>query len=493
MGSMIFAKNNEAVNIKKLFPLVFILVSFFISRFIYHQAGIKFQGDTYLSYWQFIDVKLLYTDLWRNVFYLHSQPPLLNLFTGLILQGFPSIHGHVFNGIFYLAALILAVNLYVLGNFIGLNSWISAFLSILFVISPGTILYENLLSYTFITTATMTSSAVFLYKFIETKGTAWGMGFFFTLAILVLTWSLFHIIWLYTITFFIFLLLRQNRKQVLGTAIIPILLATSWYGKNSLLYHEFTASSWGGMNLANVTTFRLNEEERNVLQKSGELSEMAAIFPFRNPKVYLEIFPHTSLTGIPILDETEPNRVNRHHLVYVEASKDYLGDALKVIRLYPYTYLEAIWQSIYIYFHSTSDSDFLYENREKIQGFDMWWNRLVHGQWESGETLSDRMTTKSAHNVGWVVVIAFSFSMAWCVYYLYKNTGKLTNARNMLILFMLYNIVFVTIIGNMMELGENNRFRFSIDPFIMCTFAFGIKGLLNANKGISLHSEDATS
>jgi hypothetical protein len=485
---MIFVKNYEAVNIKKLFPLLFVLVSFFISRFIYHQVGIKFQGDTYLVYWQFIDVKLLHTDLWRNVFYLHSQPPLLNLFTGVILQGFPSIHGHVFNGIFYLAALTLAVNLYFLGNFTGLNSWVSAFLSILFVISPSTILYENLLSYAFITTTIMTFSAVFLYKFVETKGTVWGMAFFFMLAILTLTWSLFHIIWLFTITIFIFVLLRKNRRQVLTAAFIPLLLTTSWYGKNSLLYGEFTASSWGGMNLANVTTFRLSEEERNLLQKSGELSEMATIPTFRNPKVYLEVFPHTSLTGIPVLDETEPRRVNRHHLVYVEASRDYLGDALKVIHLYPFVYLESIWQSGYIYFHSPSDSDFLYGNLKEIQVFDTWWNRLVYGQWNSGETLSDRMTAKSVKNVGWMVVIATAFSMAWCVHYLYKNIIKLTDSQNMLIFFMLYNIVFVTVIGNMMELGENNRFRFSVDPFIMCIFAFSIKGLLNANKNVSINS-----
>jgi hypothetical protein len=270
-------------------------------------------------------------------------------------------------------------------------------------------------------------------------------------------------------------------------------LATSWYGKNFLLYRDFTASSWGGMNLANVTTFRLNEEERILLQKSGELSKMATIIPFRNPKVYLEVFPHISLTGIPVLDETEPRRVNRHHLVYVEASKDYLKDALKVIKLYPSTYFKAIGQSMYIYFHSTSDSDFLYVNWVKIQGFDMWWNRLVYGQWNSGETLSDRMMTKSAKNIGWVIIIAFCFSIIWCVRHLYKNISEITNAQNMLVLFMLYNIVFVTLIGNMMEVGENNRFRLSIDPFIMCLFAFGIKGLLNANKSIITNSGDTTS
>ena len=86
-----------------LIPMAGIWIVFIISRILYDQAGIEFQGDTYLSYWQFIDPALLRSDLWRSVFFLHSQPPLLNLLTGIVLQIFPADHVKVF--IFYTSYL----------------------------------------------------------------------------------------------------------------------------------------------------------------------------------------------------------------------------------------------------------------------------------------------------------------------------------------------------------------------------------------------------
>ena len=469
---MIFEKRMR-IKYKTLIPLLSALALFIISRIMYSEAGIQFQGDTYLGHWHFIDVKLLYTDLARNVYYLHSQPPLLNLFTGMVLQIFPATHDKVFNLIYYLAGLIFTTGLYFLGNSIGLRPWISAALSGLFIISPSAILYENWLSYSFMLATTMTLAGLFLYEFTRTKKTFFGFLFFLMLAVLALTWSLFHITWLYTFTLVLFFLLRRDFKKVLTAALIPVLLVTSWYTKNLILYHEFTASSWAGMNLANITTFRLSEKERRTLQRSGELSKLATIFPFRNPVAYLKLFPNTPLTGIPVLDDPEPNQVNHHHLVYIEASNYYLRDALKVIRLHPRIYLQSIWQATYIYFHSTSDFDFLYGNRKKMEAFDLWWNRSFYGQWDTGEKMESRMTTtRSIQNVSWLVVTAFLVSLISGAYHLYKNAGKLAEAQNVLILFMVYNILFVTVVGNMMEIGENNRFRFAVDPFILILFIF---------------------
>jgi hypothetical protein len=43
---------------------------------------------------------------------------------------------------------------------------------------------------------------------------------------------------------------------------------------------------------------------------------------------------------------------------------------------------------------------------------------------------------------------------------------------------MAYNILFVTLIGVTMEIGENNRFRFTIDPFLLLLFVFEIRKLM---------------
>src|SRR5687768_10729701 len=131
-----------------LLPLFGVMAAFIIPRILYDAAGIRFQGDTYLSYWQFIDPVLLQNDLWRSVYYLHSQPPLLNLLTGLVLQGFPNHHQQVFHILYFLSGLILTTSLYGLGICLRFPPWLSAILSGLFVISPGAVLYEHWLNYT---------------------------------------------------------------------------------------------------------------------------------------------------------------------------------------------------------------------------------------------------------------------------------------------------------------------------------------------------------
>ena len=35
------------------------------------------------------------------------------------------------------------------------------------------------------------------------------------------------------------------------------------------------------------------------------------------------------------------------------------------------------------------------------------------------------------------------------------------------VLFLCFNIIYVALVGNCFEVGENNRFRFEIDPFLL--------------------------
>jgi len=454
-----------------LLPLFGVMAAFVISRIVYDAAGIRFQGDTYLSYWQFIDPVLLQNDLWQSVYYLHSQPPLMNLLTGLVLQGFPDQHQQVFHILYFLSGLILATSLYGLGIYLRFPPWLSAILSGLFIMSPGAVLYEHWLNYTHPLAAILTLTGLLLYKFVETRKSIWGASFFFCLAVMALTWSLFHIAWLFGLII-LFLVLFPDRKKLALAALLPAILVTGWYAKNLVLVDEFTASSWAGMNISKIATFRLPEKERRQMVKSGELSKFALILPFRNPSAYLKLLPHTPITGIPVWDEPETSQHlrNHHHLVYVEASEYYLRDALQVIHSRPHSYAGSILQAFYIYFHSSSDFDLISQNRDRIRVFDTWWNRLFYGQLQSNETSIDRNASMSAANVAWWIVLSFFSVAIGGIHLLWKRRSQLAQPENMLVLFMIYNILFVTLVGNLMDIGENNRFRFVVDPFLLTLF-----------------------
>jgi hypothetical protein len=458
---------------KALTPLLAVVSAFITSRILYDQAGIHFLGDTYLRYWQFIDTHLLQKDLWRSIFYLHSQPPLMNLITGMVLQGFPETHAKVFHLLYYISGLILAVSIYGLGLCMRLPAWLSATFAVFFVISPATVIYEHWLMYAHPLATILTLAGMALYQFADSGRSFWGIIFFFLLAIMALTWSLFHITW-FLGTMLILLPFMAARKKMILAALIPTLLVTGWYAKNLWYVGEFTSSTWLGMNLSKIITFRTPEKERKLLVRSGQLSEFALIPPFRNPTVYLELLADTPATGIPILDEaqTTVGSRNHHHLVYVKASEHYLRDALYLALLWPRYYARSLLQAVYIYFHSGSDFDLTTANRDQILTLDTWWNRLFYGQWQSNETSIDRNIHISAVHVGWWIVVSFLSTIIGSARFLWRQRGQPVTPRTLLVVFMMFNILFLSIAGNTLDIGENNRFRFVIDPFLMVLFTF---------------------
>lgn len=448
--------------------LMLLLGVFFLSRALFDQIGIMFLGDTYQHYWQFIHSSLLKTDLWRSVLYLHSQPPLLNIITGIILQIFPAHTQDAFHLLFYLAGVLLAISIYFLGNDFGFPNWMSFLVATLFMISPSTIIYEHWLMYCYLIASALSLSGIALYRFAKSQKIYWGVLFFCMLAYISLLWTLFHFIWLFIIfilTFYLF----QDRRKVMLAALVPLLVTFGWNAKNLVIFGDFTAGTWGGMNLANMTTFRLPEKERREMINSGELSKFAAYPPFRNPIVYLKLLPDTPLTGIPVLDHTEfsDGVLNYNHRVYIDASKYYFRDALHVLRLKPMLYLRSVAQSLYIYFHSSSDFELTSEIRFPIQQIDVGWNRFFYGQWMNDEPFDERFVKMSPIHVGWLVVVSFIIGVFGNAKHLWENPDVIRKPEGFLISFMILNILYVTAIGNFMDMGENNRFRYVVDSFIL--------------------------
>jgi hypothetical protein len=274
--------------------------------------------------------------------------------------------------------------------------------------------------YAYPLTAALTLATVCLYQFIHTKKNYWGLMFFMLLGGISLTWSLFHIVWMIGIIVMLLVVITE-RKKVILVAFLPMLLVTGWYAKNFFIVGEFTASTWAGMNIAKIATFRMPEEERKQMVKAGELSKFALIPPFRNPLVYLKILTDTPITGIPVLDkpETSLGGRNHHHLVYVEASKYYFRDAIHMMRVNPNYYLRSVNQAVYIYFHSPSDFDLITGNRTYIAAFDLWWNRLFYGQWKNDETSVGRNSSMSVEYVGWWIIFSFLIAAVGSVLFLW--------------------------------------------------------------------------
>ena len=90
---------------------VIIMLTFFVSRFLFFLKGGSFLAQPLNFALQYLDPALLKEDLLRSLFYLHSQPPLFNLLLGIGLKISPD-PGLTYAALFKTAGLLLPLAFY---------------------------------------------------------------------------------------------------------------------------------------------------------------------------------------------------------------------------------------------------------------------------------------------------------------------------------------------------------------------------------------------
>jgi hypothetical protein len=438
-------------------PLLSVVIAFILSRLFYSSKGVCFDAGPLTWYWQYIDPVLLKENLLQSLYYLHTQPPLFNLFLGLGLKLFSDYT--TFFGLSYISlGLILALSLYLLMNRLGVSDRLSAGLTILFITSPSCILYEKWLFYTYPTTTLLSVSALFLHRFLKKTDFTNGICFFSLLSAIVLIRSLFHIFWFTLFALIIVLCKHKDWKKVAFSCSLPFALLFFLYAKNLYLFGSFSTSTWLGMNLSKMTTFKLPIDEHISLAKEGKLSKFSLIAPFSDMNRYLPYLSESRKSGIPVLDQQRKSTgaVNLNNIGYIEVSRRYLEDAIYVLKNHPEAYISGVKEAYTHFLTPSTDNIFLESNRKHIQGIDRFYNLIFCGQ----------VFTNT--KVGLFIAIGLPILFLYLsILILISLKRPVDLAFVLTLLFIWTNIAYVSVVGNMVEVGENNRFRFIIDPLFL--------------------------
>jgi hypothetical protein len=168
---------------------------------------------------------------------------------------------------------------------------------------------------------------------------------------------------------------------------------------------------------------------------------------------------------------------NQHHLSYVYAGERYSKDAVRMIVHAPHFYLGILPYSFSIYLHSANDYEHTLYIRAPIDGWDTIWNRLFYGQWQKDESLTVRSRTFSPDHFAWWLALGFLLVITAAPLYLWRQRADRYHLDYGLILFMFWNIVFISAAGILLDIGENNRTRFGIDPFLLLLGVFFLRRL----------------
>jgi hypothetical protein len=442
-----------------------VVLSFIVSRWLYLQAGLRFDNTPPKYYYQFIDPQLLETRFWESIWYLHSQPPLLNVLTGLLYQIF-SPQSRTYQLLFLALGFILSFLLYWLGLRLGLNKWVSALLTIWFMVSPATVLYENLYFYTYLTAFLLVFAALALSKFVETDNFWWGFGFCNALAGLCLTWAIFHLFWMIAVILLVAIFYRNWRKLVI-ISLIPLLLVFGWYAKNYVLFGTFNASSWVGMNLSHVTFLSplTPLSVRKELERGG-LTHYPPKDAFRQIRDFDSLIPVPPRRSIPVLDEQlkSTETVNFNNSFYLQLSKLMLKDAIHFIRVRPDLYLASVKQGFMVYFHSSTD--YLLLKNKPTPRLESWWDKIFYGQLSGYQGDYNNRWKMSPRYIAWFLVINYVAAIGYGVK-VFLARDRYDPVFVAVIAFMTFTILYFTFMANFFDLGENNRFRFTLDPLVL--------------------------
>lgn len=423
------------------------LAIYAVSRIAFFAFGIRFDATPRFGFWQVLDLELLERDLLASVFYLHSQPPLYNLFLGLGLRLAPGEPDAFFHGVHLALGLVFTGCLYQLCERLEVRRPIALAAVALFLISPPSILFENWLFYSQPIAVMLLASALFVHRFAAEGRFSDAAILFGLLGALALTRSSFHALWLLLCTGFVLAARRNAWRRILAAAALPLALVAGVYLKNLILFDSPGTSSWLGMNLSRITTFALPEEERRELVRAGELSELALIAPFQDLDVYPARYRYAEPTGVAALDRPIKSNgwVNFNHAGYLELSRDYLRDARQVLLHHTASYLAAVRFAFVIFFSPPSASEFMNANAAHIRPWVDFYYRFVFG---------------FVFEIPIVPMLMMATALGVCAWALLRPAAFDPPAR-LTVLFLGLNLLYILGVSSFLELWENNRFRFS--------------------------------
>jgi hypothetical protein len=208
---------------------------------------------------------------------------------------------------------------------------------------------------------------------------------------------------------------------------------------------------------------------RDELIKTGQLRQYPVTEAFRAIEDYDGLIPIPSPRGIPVLDENikSTEAINFNHTFYIPLSEVMLRDATHFIRIHPDLYLASVKQGLSIYFHSSSD--YLLLKDKPTPQLETWWNRIFYGQFRDYQRDFNNRWKSDPRYLGWFLVIAYVAAIIYGVKVVVAR-NKSDRAFVVVIAFMTFTIIYFTIMANFFDLGENNRFRFTLDPLVLLLF-----------------------
>lgn len=461
-----------------------ILVASFAAVHVpYYVLGVFFDHRSLIEYVHFLDPELLRTRLLESLVYLHIQPPLFNLFAGLVLKITPE-SVWLFQAIFLCLGFALYASVFALQTRLGVRPPIAYVLSTLFLLSPTFILFEHFLLYEIPCAALLALAALALSRVLESHSRPALAVFFGSLFLLCATRTTFHWGWFALMWMALLLVGREQRRRIFLFGLVPFLLLLVVPAKNYLLFGEFTTCTFGGKNLWIMTAGNLRWDDKVRLIDEGKLSKVSLVNRWASLDAYPPEFHEVSerFRGIPALSEEYKSNgaVNYNHYGHIPICREYGKDAAYSLLHRPRAYLIAVALSAYRYCAPATERPVSPENKERMSPIITLYDYVVYGKWPFAMAPEHPLRQRGGHPPYLFLLAGLPLLFCFGVLRAAKETDR---TRRLLLLFMLFNVFMIAALGCALDFTDAARYRFMTDGFYVVLLALLLESITRRFSG----------
>jgi hypothetical protein len=450
---------------------------FLVSRGAAHLAGVRFDASLLNVSLQHLDNRVLEEHLVQSLWYQHTQPPLFNLLIGLVLKFSPLSPERTFHLLWLALGVVLVAITYRLLIELRVPRLLALVATLVITCSPTVILYENWLSYEYPLTVAISALVLTSLRWVRCGELRWLAASALLAAGCVLTRALLNPLWFVAVVAVLLIARRPvgRWRPALIAVGIPALVITALMVKNQVLFGSPSYSSWLGWNLQRVTIDELPVETRQRLVDDGVLTPLATYPVFLPTETYADVVPPCvrEHPDVPALAEPrkETGRENFNDECYLPIYRESLDNAIAAARAEPGATARAVLGSLQIWSESSSQYAFVYDNRLKIDGADTVYRQIV--------LLDVPYDPPVKTNAGWwipigtpggrwrfspTVIVATAIAAIAGARSLLRVLRRRATGTDAALAVIGLTVVSVTVVGNLFEIGENNRFRFMVEP-----------------------------
>ena len=417
---------------------------------------------------------LLRTDLWRSVYYLHTQPPLWNLIVGVILklggENWPYYYLAMSLGL----GLVLQFSLFAIMRQLGVGRVTAFVVACAYMMTPQAILWENVPGYDFLAASLLTLlTALFLPA--ARPGAPWGLAAFAAVAaFLAVVRSNFHPV-LFLPWFGLLALANPSRRRhVLLAAVLAALPCAAVVAKNWVVFGKASMSSWLGMQIVYMLQIDPDDPWVQEQVRSGAVSPLILKRPLDPIDNYSEIPFGTPPSDAPVLTQARVEGVNNyHHFGYIAVSDQYFRDAKVLITRRPRMWFRSVARAAWAYFKDASINGVLdVHNRRQIAGYAEFIERWIF--------LRTGIGSKVFYPLLALGVVAAFVSGAVLAVRGNRPPFWLGSEQRLLVVFMLANIFLLALVALAFDPREANRHRSYTDPLSVCLLVTLVARLLGS-------------